>query len=104
VTEFSSESEPGIKAECAEVLAEVWTLLDGECSPESQDKLRKHLADCGPCFKIYGLEERIKGLISTKCRGERAPVELRQRLMLHIRSTTIVVDPDGEDYDPTRER
>ena len=103
MSEFSSAGEPVIKAECAEVLAEVWTLLDGECSAESQDKLRQHLADCPPCFQAYGLEERIKGLISAKCRGERAPVELRQRLMLHIRSTTIVVGPDGDDYDPTRE-
>jgi mycothiol system anti-sigma-R factor len=90
VTEFSSESEPGIKAECAEVLAEVWTLLDGECSPETQDKLRQHLADCPPCFQAYGLEERIKGLISTKCRGERAPESLRARLRVEISRTTII--------------
>ena len=90
MTEFSSESEPGIKAECAEVLAEVWTLLDGECSPETRDKLRQHLEDCPPCFQAYGLEERIKGLISTKCRGERAPESLRARLRIEISRTTII--------------
>jgi mycothiol system anti-sigma-R factor len=90
VTEFSSGSEPGIKAECAEVLAEVWTLLDGECSPETRDKLRQHLEDCPPCFQAYGLEERIKGLISTKCRGERAPESLRARLRVEISRTTII--------------
>ncbi len=90
MTEFSSESEPGIKAECAEVLAEVWTLLDGECSPESQAKLRQHLEDCPPCFQAYGLEERIKGLISAKCRGERAPESLRARLRVEISRTTII--------------
>jgi mycothiol system anti-sigma-R factor len=90
VTEFSSESEPGLKAECAEVLAEVWTLLDGECSPETQDKLRHHLEDCPPCFQAYGLEERIKGLNSTKCRGERAPDSLRARLRIEISRTTII--------------
>ncbi len=90
MTEFSSESEPGIKAECAEVLAEVWTLLDGECSPETRDKLRQHLEDCPPCFQHYGLEERIKGLISTKCRGERAPESLRARLRIEISRTTII--------------
>ena len=93
MTEFSSESgEPVIKAECAEVLAEVWTLLDGECSPETQDKLRQHLEDCPPCFQAYGLEERIKGLISTKCRGERAPVSCGAAAD-HIRRTTIIVGP-----------
>jgi mycothiol system anti-sigma-R factor len=90
VTEFSPESEPGIKAECAEVLAEVWTLLDGECSPETRDKLRQHLEDCPPCFQHYGLEERIKGLIATKCRGERAPESLRARLRIEISRTTII--------------
>ncbi len=90
MTDFSPESEPVIKAECAEVLAEVWTLLDGECSPETQDKLRRHLEDCPPCFEHYGLEERIKGLISTKCRGERAPDSLRARLRLEISRTTII--------------
>ena len=88
MTDFSSE--PPIKAECAEVLAEVWTLLDGECSPEAQEKLRQHLEDCPPCFQIYGLEERIKGLISSKCRGERAPEGLRERLRLEISRTTII--------------
>jgi mycothiol system anti-sigma-R factor len=92
VTDFSSESEPMIKAECAEVLREVWTLLDGECSPESQAKLRQHLEDCPPCFQAYGLEERIKGLISTKCRGERAPESLRARLRVEISRTTIIRD------------
>jgi mycothiol system anti-sigma-R factor len=84
-----SGSEPVIKPECAEVLAEVWTLLDGECSPEARDRLRRHLEDCPPCFQIYGLEERIKTLISTKCRGERAPESLRERLLVEIRRTTI---------------
>ncbi|OBK32691.1 mycothiol system anti-sigma-R factor [Mycobacterium sp. 1245111.1] len=88
MSEFSSQ--PPIKAECAEVLAEVWALLDGECSPETQAKLRQHLEDCPPCFQYYGLEERLKMLISTKCRGERAPESLRQRLRVEISRTTII--------------
>ena len=90
MNDFSSQSEPVVKPECAEVLAEVWTLLDGECSPETRDKLRKHLEDCPPCFQAYGLEERIKGLISTKCSGERAPESLRARLRVEISRTTII--------------
>ena len=97
MTDFSSTSEPDsgaepmqIKAECAEVIAEVWTLLDGECTPETQDKLRQHLEDCPPCFQFYGLEERIKGLIGSRCRGERAPEGLRERLRVEISRTTII--------------
>jgi len=83
-------SEPTVKPECAEVLAEVWTLLDGECSPEAQAKLKQHLEDCPPCFQFYGLEERMKLLVSTKCRGERAPQSLRERLRVEISRTTII--------------
>ena len=79
-----------IKAECAEVIAEVWTLLDGECTAETREKLRKHLEECPPCFQVYGLEERIKTLIGSKCRGEKAPEGLRERLRLEISRTTII--------------
>ncbi len=75
---------------CAEVIAEVWTLLDGECTPEAREQLRRHLEACPGCFKHYGLEERIKELIATKCKGEKAPEGLRQRLRLEITRTTII--------------
>jgi mycothiol system anti-sigma-R factor len=78
------------EAECAAVIAEVWTLLDGECTPETRDKLRQHLEDCPGCLRHYGLEERIKKLIATKCSGEKVPDALRQRLLLQLRRTTIV--------------
>jgi len=77
-------------AECAAVIAEVWTLLDGECTPETRDKLRHHLEACPGCLRHYGVEERIKRLISIKCGGDKAPEALRQRLMLEIRRTTII--------------
>ncbi len=82
--------ESSMKAECAEVLAEVWTLLDGECDAETKSKLQQHLDDCPPCFQFYGLEERMKLLVSTKCQGERAPQGLRERLRLEISRTTII--------------
>lgn len=62
---------------CAEVIAEVWTLLDGECTPEARERLRQHLEACPGCFKHYGIEERIKSLIATKCRGEGPGVAAR---------------------------
>ena len=88
--ESSAGAEPQIKSECADLIAEVAMLLDGECTAEKQAKLRQHLEDCPPCFQFYGLEERIKMLISTKCRGEKAPEGLRERLRLEISRTTII--------------
>jgi anti-sigma factor (TIGR02949 family) len=98
MSEFSGPAEPCPNDDshgsvgCAEVIAEVWTLLDGECTPEAKQRLRQHLEACPGCFKHYGLEERIKELVATKCRGEKAPERLRERLWVEIRRTTIIRD------------
>lgn len=76
--------------ECASVIAEVWTLLDGECTAETRDKLRQHLEECPACLRHYGVEGRVKRLIATKCSGEKAPEGLRQRLRIEISRTTII--------------
>jgi mycothiol system anti-sigma-R factor len=89
-TDPAADAEPRMKAECAELIAELWTLLDGECKPENREKLRKHLEECPPCLRLYGLEEQFKALIATKCRGERAPEGLRERLRIEISRTTII--------------
>lgn len=86
----SSGGESHAEADCAEVIAEVWTLLDGECTAETREKLRKHLEACPGCLRHYGLEERIKALIATKCSGEKAPDRLRERVRLEISRTTII--------------
>jgi mycothiol system anti-sigma-R factor len=86
----SAGTNPRMKAECAELIDEVWMLLDGECTPEKQQKLQKHLDECPPCLRFFGIEEQFKALIATKCSGDKAPQGLRERLRLEIRRTTIV--------------
>ncbi|MCI4676784.1 mycothiol system anti-sigma-R factor [Candidatus Mycolicibacterium alkanivorans] len=76
--------------ECAAVIAEVWTLLDGEATPETRERLRHHLEDCPACLRHYGVEERIKKLIAVKCSGEKAPQCLLERVRMEIRRTTII--------------
>lgn len=76
--------------ECAAVIAEVWTLLDAECTEETRDKLRYHLEECPACLQHYGIEERVKALIATKCSGEKAPESLRARLRLEMSRTIII--------------
>jgi mycothiol system anti-sigma-R factor len=65
---------------CAAVRAEVWIFLDGECTKETHDMLCEHLGACPGCLRYYLLEARIKKLIATKCRGDKAPERLRRRL------------------------
>ncbi len=78
--------------ECAAVIAEVWTLLDGEVTPETRERLRHHLEECPACLRHYGVEERIKKLIAVKCSGEKAPSYLFERVRMQIRRTTITWD------------
>lgn len=84
----ADESPLGV--DCVQVVAEVWTLLDGECTQEDKDRLRHHLENCPECLRHYGLEERIKTLIARKCGGEKAPNSLRERVRLQISRTTII--------------
>ncbi|MGV0625071.1 mycothiol system anti-sigma-R factor [Mycolicibacter minnesotensis] len=77
-------------AGCSEVIAEVWTLLDGECTAEIKARLRQHLQECPGCLRQYGVEERIKTLIARKCSGDKAPRYLYERVRMEISRTTII--------------
>jgi mycothiol system anti-sigma-R factor len=77
------------ETDCAQVLAEVWLLLDHECSGEQRRKLEQHLDECGPCLEQYGLEEHLKELLARKCGGEHAPDTLKAKLRASLRQVTV---------------
>ncbi|PRX49074.1 mycothiol system anti-sigma-R factor [Prauserella shujinwangii] len=81
------ESDKSRKVHCEEALAEIYLLLDKECSPERDAQLRKHIEDCPPCLEEYGIDEQIKQLLARKCGGDHAPAELKTRLRASIRRT-----------------
>jgi mycothiol system anti-sigma-R factor len=94
-----SVDEPGVNpqadpddghADCSLVIRQVWALLDGEVTDGSRDELRRHLQQCPACLRHYGVEERIKNLIATKCSGEKAPAYLVERVRMEISRTTII--------------
>lgn len=91
-----SEQDEFEKLDCSAVIADVWQMLDNECDEASRARLQRHLDDCGSCLEAYGIEERVKSLVSRKCGGEHAPEGLRQRLSVELRRTIIVteVGPD----------
>ncbi|WP_024874836.1 mycothiol system anti-sigma-R factor [Saccharomonospora piscinae] len=72
---------------CDDALAEIYLLLDRECTPERDAELRRHIDDCPPCLEEYGIDEQIKQLLARKCGGELAPAELKSRLQASIRRT-----------------
>ncbi|WP_020670533.1 mycothiol system anti-sigma-R factor [Amycolatopsis nigrescens] len=75
------------KVNCDDALAEIYLLLDKECSPEHEAELRKHIEDCPPCLEEYGIDEQLKQLLARKCGGEHAPADLKSRLRASIRKT-----------------
>lgn len=87
---MSVERDPDMELDCTAVLADVWLMLDGECDDATRARLRHHMDHCSPCIEAYGIEEKIKGLLSRKCGGDRAPDSLRDRLTLEIRKSVTV--------------
>ena len=88
--------QDGYELDCSAVIADVWLMLDGECDERTRERLQHHLDTCGSCLEAYGIEEKIKSLLSRKCRGEKAPPALRERLRIEIRKTVIMQQVERE--------
>jgi len=85
------------RSECDQVLSDVWLFLDNEMDPDARAAVQKHLDDCSPCLEEAGIEEKLKKLIHRTCSGERAPEQLRLRLVSAIESISItsIAGPGG---------
>lgn len=83
--------------ECDQVLHDVWLFLDNEMDTDARAAVQKHLDDCSPCLDEAGIEEKLKKLVHRTCSGERAPDQLRTRLVSALESVrvTAVAGPDG---------
>jgi mycothiol system anti-sigma-R factor len=71
---------------CSEVLARVYSYLDGEIEDQGLAQIRDHLDECGPCLREYGLEEAVKRLVHKCCGAEAAPSGLRTKVLVRIRT------------------
>jgi len=69
---------------CTEVLALVYSYIDGEMEDASSGQIRQHLDECGPCLREYGLEELVKRLVHSCCGQEETPGELRTKVLTRI--------------------
>jgi mycothiol system anti-sigma-R factor len=69
---------------CSEVLARVYTFLDGELDQGGCFKVQEHLDECGPCLREYGLEEAVKKLVHKSCGCDPVPEDLRDKVLDRI--------------------
>jgi mycothiol system anti-sigma-R factor len=79
--------------DCSDVLERVFSFIDNELPTADFEAIQHHLDECGPCLAKYDLERTVKTLIQRSC-CEQAPVGLRDKVLLRIR--TVQIEIDGE--------
>ena len=77
---------------CSEVLARVYSYLDGEIEDKGFAQIREHLDECGPCLREYGLEEAVKRLVAKHCGCDPAPADLRAKILVRIREVRATIE------------
>jgi mycothiol system anti-sigma-R factor len=93
---MSSETGPGAcgaeshDTDCSEVLERMFFFIDNELPNADFSEIKKHLDDCGPCLQKYDLERTVKALVRRSC-AERAPAQLREKVLVRIREVQVEI-------------
>jgi anti-sigma factor (TIGR02949 family) len=66
--------------DCEGVLREIEAFVDGEVGGDLYEEIQGHLEECEPCFLRADFRQRLKGILSSKCRDERVPEQLADRI------------------------
>jgi mycothiol system anti-sigma-R factor len=77
--------------DCAKVIDQVYLYLDGELPDGDTGEVRKHLEDCAPCLREYGLEQVFKTLVARSCGCDETPPEVRERLLVKLREVRLEI-------------
>jgi mycothiol system anti-sigma-R factor len=83
------------ETDCHEVLGEVYLYLDLECAKDRRAVIQRHLDECHPCLREYGIEQEVKALVARCCGAEKAPQDLRERLRVKISELVVEVERRG---------
>ncbi len=73
---------------CAEILERVYEFVDNELDNANCQQIQAHLVECAPCLRVVDFERLARAVVARSC-CERAPVELRQRVMFSIRQVQV---------------
>ena len=79
------------EVDCEKVVTEAFLSLDGEMTGDSCDEIRRHLDECSPCLRAYGLEEEFKRLVARKCGGDVPPEHLRTQVVARLREVRLEI-------------
>ncbi len=89
-----SERPHGI--DCSYALQRVFLYLDGEIGEVDAAEARRHIADCAPCLREYGIEEEVKRLVRRSCCQEPVPDGLRTKIMIRLQQVSVEIYPDAD--------
>ena len=84
--------------DCDDVIKDVFNYLDDESDPAAKDRIRRHLDECAPCLRQYGLEQDVKSLVARCCGGDIAPESLRVRI--RTRLAEVAIEAAHSEYRP----
>ena len=84
--------------DCAKAIQQVYAYLDGEMDDTDCAEIRRHIEDCAPCLRQYGLERVFKALVARSCGCEETPPDLRQKLLVRLR--TVRMELAQVEYQP----
>ena len=74
--------------DCDDCVDRLFAFLDTELSEEEVTSIRAHLEGCDDCEPEFVLEARFLERLRECCTSDVAPAELRQRVILRLRSAS----------------
>ena len=80
------------EVDCREVLEQVYLYLDREMPDEDCATIRRHLDECAPCLRQFGVEQEVKALVARSCGCDAAPDGLREKVLMRLRTVRVEID------------
>ena len=72
---------------CKNCLQALYPYIDRELSDEDVEQVQEHLDECRGCLHLYRFHASLRRLVRVRCLEQRAPEELRQRVLLRLTQT-----------------
>jgi anti-sigma factor (TIGR02949 family) len=71
----------GEQSPCQRTMEKLYEFLDGELTPDVDEQIRTHLAECRGCFPHFEYERVFLRFMEKRAVIERAPPTLRRKIL-----------------------
>jgi anti-sigma factor (TIGR02949 family) len=72
--------------DCVEAIHTLYHFLDGELTEYRRVEIQQHLEGCLPCLEAFDFEAELRVVVSTCCRRDEVPEDLRARVVQALRA------------------